>query len=94
MTRDRIRGFCPRCRHRQVFERAELHHWVHFFLSIVTGGLWLISWISIYIGYRLRPWRCVQCNWHKPIFDTPPADNAPPIKAGPDNSSNATARPV
>jgi RNase P subunit RPR2 len=68
MTRDRRRGYCARCRHQQVFERSRLHHGVHFFLSVITGGLWLVSWLSIYIGHRFRPWRCLQCGWHKPLF--------------------------
>jgi len=71
MTPDRIRGFCPRCRHQQTFERTQVHHLFHFFLSVVTFGLWLISWISIYIGHRMHPWRCVQCNWNRPVFDAP-----------------------
>ena len=69
MKRDRIRGFCPRCRHQQIFQRVHIQHGLHLFLSVVTLGLWLVSWLSIYIGCRVRPWRCVQCNWHRPIFD-------------------------
>jgi len=50
-----------------LFEKSEIHHGVHFFLSIVTVGIWLVSWISIYIGHRLRPWRCRQCGWRTPL---------------------------
>lgn len=71
MTRDRVRGYCPRCRHQQLFDRTELHHGLHFFLSIITFGLWLVSWASIYIGHRFRPWRCQQCGWHRPMFERP-----------------------
>jgi len=71
MTPDRTRGFCPRCRHQQIFERTRIHHGVHLALTVLTCGLWSVSWISSYIGYRLRPWRCQQCHWHKPIFDLP-----------------------
>jgi len=74
MIPDRIRGFCPRCRHQQTFERVEIHHGLHLFLTVVTFGLWAVSWLSIYIGCRIRPWRCVQCNWHRPIFDHPSRD--------------------
>ncbi|MDR3403971.1 MAG: hypothetical protein P4L99_15855 [Chthoniobacter sp.] len=41
---------------------------MHLFLTILTAGLWLVSWASIYLGHQLRPWRCQQCGWHKPIF--------------------------
>jgi hypothetical protein len=68
MTNERVRGFCPRCRHQQIFEKSRLHHGVHFLLSVLTCGLWLVSWVSIYIGHRFRPWRCVQCGWPKPQF--------------------------
>jgi rubredoxin len=66
MRSDRIRGYCPQCRHAQLFERTEVHHGVHFLLSIVTLGLWTVSWISIVIGHRLHPWRCLQCGWRRP----------------------------
>jgi len=70
MTRERIRGHCPRCGHQQIFEKNQIHHGVHLFLTIVTCGLWLVSWVSIFIGHQIRPWRCVQCGWHKPLFKT------------------------
>jgi hypothetical protein len=68
MRSDRIRGYCPHCGHHQLFEKSEIHHGVHLFLSIITVGLWLVSWISIVIGHKLRPWRCLQCGWHTPLF--------------------------
>jgi hypothetical protein len=40
---------------------------VHLFLTIITLGLWLVSWMAIYIGNQLRPWRCQQCGWYKPM---------------------------
>ena len=74
MTRERIRGFCPRCGHDQLFTRHKTHHGVHLFLTIVTLGLWLVSWVSIFIGNQIRPWRCQQCGWYKPIIK--PEDEA------------------
>jgi len=68
MTTERLRGYCARCRHQQIFEKSRLHHGFHFLLSVLTCGLWLVSWLSIYIGHRFRPWRCVKCGWHKPQF--------------------------
>jgi len=68
MRSDRIRGYCPHCGHHQLFEKSEIHHGVHLFLSIITVGLWLVSWISIVIGHKLRPWRCQQCGWRTPLF--------------------------
>lgn len=67
MTKDRIRGYCPRCGHDQLFEKDHIHHGIHFFLTIITFGLWLVSWASIALYHRLRPWRCPQCGWYKPL---------------------------
>lgn len=67
MTKDRIRGYCPRCGHDQLFEKGHVHHGVHLFLTVITLGIWLVSWASIYFYHQLRPWRCQQCGWNKPL---------------------------
>ena len=67
MTKDRIRGYCPRCGHDQLFEKNHIHHGVHLFLTVITLGLWLVSWVSIAFYHKLRPWRCQQCGWYKPL---------------------------
>lgn len=72
MRKDKVRGHCPRCRHQQIFIRAEINHWLHFALAILTAGLWLVSWVALCIGKVLRPWRCEHCGWHKPEFLTRP----------------------
>jgi hypothetical protein len=46
-----------------LFEKTEIHHGLHLILSIITVGLWLVSWISIAIVHKLRPWRCLHCGW-------------------------------
>ena len=65
---DVMHAYCARCRHRHVFVRASINHWFHFFLSVVTLGAWLVSWVAICVGNLLRPWRCEHCGWHKPEF--------------------------
>jgi len=67
-TKDKTRAYCIRCRHVQIFVRAQMHHGVHLIFSILTLGLWAVSWFSIYLGQRFRPWRCEHCGWHKPEF--------------------------
>ena len=71
MTKDRIRGYCPRCGHDQLFEKNHIHHGVHLFLTVITFGLWLVSWASITFYHKLRPWRCQQCGWYKPLPQPP-----------------------
>jgi len=55
---------------------------VHLFLTIVTGGLWLVSWASIFLGHQLRPWRCQQCGWHKPLLRARETATATPDARG------------
>lgn len=59
--KDRIRGYCPQCGHEQLFEKTQVRHGVHLFLTIVTCGLWLVSWVSAYVIRQLRPWQCQHC---------------------------------
>ena len=68
MKKDKTRAYCRRCRHEQIFVRVKIHHRLHLLFSIVTLGLWAVSWLAIFIGQRLRPWRCEHCSWNKPEF--------------------------
>lgn len=61
MRKQLRRAFCPKCGHRQTFERYGVHHGLHFLLSIFTCGLWLVSWIALIAGEYFRPWHCEQC---------------------------------
>jgi hypothetical protein len=67
-TSERVWGFCPHCGHRQLFFRSEIHHRFHLFLSIITAGLWLVSWVAVVIIHRLRPWHCSHCGCSRPVF--------------------------
>jgi hypothetical protein len=91
MTRDRIRGYCPRCRHEQLFNRSQIHHGIHLLFTFLTFGLWLVSWIAITIGNRIRPWRCQQCNWYKPLFNVPKPNAAVTKPGGEDRRSSDSA---
>jgi len=88
-TKDKTRAYCRRCRHVQIFVRARMHHGVHLFFSILTLGLWAVSWFSIYLGHRYRPWRCEHCGWHKPEFreDCPEDSSADEKSAEPREKS-------
>ena len=68
MRRNKIRAHCLRCRHQQLFVRAVLNHPLHLLLTLLTLGLWSVSWVALCIGRLLRPWRCEHCGWHNPIF--------------------------
>jgi hypothetical protein len=79
MKKDKIRAHCPRCRHRQPFLREKVNHPLHLLLTILTGGLWLISWIALAIGRLRYPWRCEHCGWHSPVFGKPEYHTPGPI---------------
>jgi len=76
MTKDKIHAHCARCRHQQIFVRADINHGLHLLLALVTGGLWL----ALCIGKFVRPWRCEHCGWHKPESSEGP-QRAKPTKA-------------
>ncbi len=66
--KEQVWAYCSRCQHHQPFVRVEIRHGPHLLLTILTGGLWFISWLATYLGRMLRPWRCEHCGWHKPEF--------------------------
>lgn len=58
-----------------------MHHGVHLLFSILTLGLWAVSWLSIYLGQHFRPWRCEHCRWHKPEFRAGQEKDGPKAEA-------------
>src|SRR5436189_6107268 len=79
MNSARIRAYCRQCKHQQYFVRYAPNHLFHLALTILTAGLWVISWIAVSIGSWLRPWRCKHCGWHEPQFDDV-AEQKPPTE--------------
>ncbi|MCE9611974.1 MAG: hypothetical protein K8R23_17385 [Chthoniobacter sp.] len=80
MTKEKTKAYCRKCRHEQLFVMRKMHHGLHFFFSLVTLGLWLVSWLALYVGLRLNPWSCQQCGDVNPIFPDKP--DAPPRGEG------------
>jgi len=68
MRKNKIRAHCPTCQHQQIFVRAQINHSLHFILTLITAGLWAISWVALCIGRYVRPWRCEHCGCHTPEF--------------------------
>jgi rubredoxin len=63
MTRDRLRIYCPTCAHPQEFTRFRPAHGWHLVFTILTLGLWGISWLALSLHATARPWRCPRCHW-------------------------------
>ena len=68
MSKAKTKAYCWNCRHEQLFVRATMRHGWHFVFSIVTLGLWALCWLAMWIGQRVRPWRCEHCSWKQPDF--------------------------
>lgn len=64
----RVWAYCPTCCHRQRFIHVEVNHAFHAVMTVLTCGLWLISWAAVWIGYRFVPWRCKHCGCSAPDF--------------------------
>lgn len=43
-------GYCPTCQRPSHFVKARSSNGLHLFLSIITGGLWLIVWLFVGVG--------------------------------------------
>ena len=41
---------------------------MHAIFTVLTLGLWGISWAALTIGQRIQPWRCDKCGWNEPDF--------------------------
>jgi len=70
-AKNKVRAHCPRCRHIQPFIRASINHPLHLAVTVVTGGLWSVSWLALCIGKLRHPWRCEHCGCHSPDFRVP-----------------------
>ena len=38
-------------------------------MTVLTLGLWGLSWIALTIGHHFWPWRCKHCGCTTPISD-------------------------
>ena len=60
-------GSCKVCGRQSRFEKATPSHLVHFILTLVTLGTWLIVWIPVTLWCGLQGFRCATCG-SKPAF--------------------------
>ena len=59
MSIDIARKYCKNCGMDVKATRERPHHLFHLFMSIITGGLWLIVWI---LAALLKDsWHCSAC---------------------------------
>jgi len=61
MAHEFINAFCKECGQERTFYRRRINHLLHFVLSVLTGGLWLVSWVSLILNHKHLPWTCGAC---------------------------------
>ena len=65
---DKVWAYCPKCKHTQRFVRIQTLHLRHAIASVLTCGLWAISWAALVVGRHYWPWRCKHCDYNDPDF--------------------------
>jgi hypothetical protein len=56
---------CAYCDEERIFHRRSIDHKTHFILTVLTLGLWSVSWLAAAIGKRLEPLSCTSCHWYQ-----------------------------
>jgi hypothetical protein len=69
MKPDKIWAHCLRCGSTQRFVRAPTNHRLHGMLTVLTLGLWGVSWLAIVIWHRVWPWQCKNCGFNEPDLE-------------------------
>src|SRR5262245_57006289 len=54
-------GWCEACGEYHRFVRTRVPHRLHLVLTIVSAGLWSISWLADFIHARIFGLRCSTC---------------------------------
>jgi hypothetical protein len=70
MSADESKQVCENCKAETKFFRPKINHPFHLVLSLLTGGLWLISYGALLLGHRMQPWTCSNCD-HKQHYHPP-----------------------
>jgi hypothetical protein len=53
--------YCPNCQKNVLGQRESTNHILHFLITFLTCGLWLLVWILIAHGNGSKPWLCPTC---------------------------------
>lgn len=52
-------GYCKACNRQVMIRRKGTNHILHFLITLLTGGLWVIVWI--FAAIKIGGWRCTMC---------------------------------
>ena len=59
MGEEKTQKYCKQCKSQVLAVRPTANHILHFLITILTCGLWVIMWILISI--RIGGWKCPRC---------------------------------
>ena len=62
-------GQCKVCGRQSRFEKTAPAHLVHFIITLLTVGTWLLVWIPVTLWRGMQGFRCTTCG-SKPSFGT------------------------
>lgn len=67
-------AYCSFCESEQIFRRSSFRHGLHITLSVLTLGVWLISYAALWWRWRITAgWRCTECGHRFRIHGRPAA---------------------
>ncbi len=55
------RCYWSSCKAVRLFGRERARHDIHFCLTLLTLGLWSVSWLAATIGAVFSRWECTRC---------------------------------
>jgi len=53
-------GYCPNCKKNVMTQKNTPNHLLHFFVSVITLGGWLVIWLLLALGH-IGGKRCTEC---------------------------------
>jgi len=61
MATETAQMWCNPCQANTGHLREKPNHLLHFLLTIVTGGIWIIVWLAVVLTWRKHEWLCMGC---------------------------------
>lgn len=61
MATEEWQTYCPKCQTVRLGRRELPNHLLHFLISILTCGLWVLVWAALAIQASFQPYICSVC---------------------------------
>jgi len=77
---EQVMMYCKQCKARTLHVQPSTSHVLHFLLSLITFGLWLIVWMIVIVNNRNQG-QCTACGRSQGILGTGSPGNRPAAAA-------------